>query len=219
MRHNISLPLGSLRDTPLLCLNGLTATYDDMNTPEASNNSKPEDSDTTHNYYFKQAYEMQERISKVLYSWPRSETQAEHLFDIIKSFSFIQTLRHEIKEGHGLSRETILDIIKKMKYIRVPQGKVIYRQGEASDNQMFIVYSGEVGLVLKERDLISEQNLQRLASYKRIMKLEGNPTYFKEFDPLTAGLIQSYVTSSRVNHKLRQDLMDKNLVPVPRGSE
>jgi hypothetical protein len=100
----------------------------------------------------------QEKLNKILKSRNRTDYEAKVLYEYIQDFLFFQTFNERNKDSH-FETGAFINLCKKMKYEKHPAGSAIFQEGDKSDNKMYIVYSGEICIVIKKLDFYARQNL------------------------------------------------------------
>jgi CRP-like cAMP-binding protein len=97
-----------------------------------------------------------QKLETALKSNTKSEFEARMLYDHIKDFLFFQTFNQRNKDSH-FEIQAFVNICKKMKYESYPAGTVIFKEGDQPNGKMYIVYEGEIAIVIKEQDFYERQ--------------------------------------------------------------
>ena len=63
--------------------------------------------------------------------------------------------------------ETVLQLCKNLEVERFKKGEAIFKQGDFSNEKMYIVFLGEVHVLVKTRDFITRKNLEKIEQEKQ----------------------------------------------------
>lgn len=111
----------------------------------------------------------QEHINYLLLKGERTDEEAKHLLKVIKTNAFFESF---LEINDNLEAQSLLAICKNIKYEKFPKGSVICQQGDKSNEKMYIVYSGELNVHIKDPDVFIHQNLQQKREERRKAALE-----------------------------------------------
>jgi len=95
-----------------------------------------------------------EMIMNILERKNRTDEEAWTLYEYIKDFKFF----NQVLSGHS-DPEDIIKVVKSLRYRKVKAGKPVFIEGEPSNGNMYVVFSGELLVMVKKLDVIALTNL------------------------------------------------------------
>jgi len=99
-------------------------------------------------------HDYKEMIRNILEKKNRTDEEAWTLYEQIKDFKFF----NQVLSGHA-DPDDILKVVKSLRYRKVKAGKPVFMEGEASNGNMYVVFSGELLVMVKKLDVIAQTNL------------------------------------------------------------
>jgi hypothetical protein len=108
---------------------------------------------------------LEERILKILQSETRTEDDCILLFSRLKKINFFETYLSD--EDGEVNREACVHCLKRIKYEKYDPGDVVVKQGDESNGRAYIIYSGEVSVIVQDYDIITKQNIKRKETLKQ----------------------------------------------------
>lgn len=99
-------------------------------------------------------HDYQEILKSILEKKSRTDEEAWTLYEHIKDFKFF----NQVLSGHA-DPEDIIKVVKSLRYRKVKAGKPVFVEGEASNGNMYVVFSGELLVMVKKLDVIAQTNL------------------------------------------------------------
>ena len=112
---------------------------------------------------------MRETVDSILKKNDRTDEEALILYDQIKDFKFFNQVLKDKNEP-----ESILTVVKSLKYRKIKAGRTVFVEGDASNGNIFVVFSGELLVMVKKLDSIAETNLAVARG-----KIDGTVPYFE----------------------------------------
>ena len=109
---------------------------------------------------------LDEQLNLILAKPERTPAEAKILYEAIKDFPIIKMIFSTPGEK-TFDMESILYLVRRMKLIKMVAGDIVYSQDEHSTGQMYVVYSGEIALCIKDPDHITTQNYERFESEQK----------------------------------------------------
>lgn len=107
----------------------------------------------------------EERVLKILKADHRNEEDALYLYHNMKMFSFFEAFF--TTEDGEVVKDWCLKCFQTMKYETYRAGEVIITQGDQSNGKAYIIYSGEVSVIMKDKDPMSQKNYSTEESSKK----------------------------------------------------
>ena len=101
-------------------------------------------------------YYDREKVNMILQKEHRTEEDARVLYKVIKNNSFFENF---LEMDGNLEAKAMLAICKQIKYEKIPAQTVVCEQGAPSNGKMYIVFSGDLNIHVKNPDHIIHQNL------------------------------------------------------------
>lgn len=92
-----------------------------------------------------------EKIQKIIEADHRTDYEGSLLFEEIKHFQFFETF-NERNVNNYFEKNAFIHICKKARYEKHPPGKVVFRQQDSSNGKLYIIFSGEVSIVVHGSD-------------------------------------------------------------------
>ena len=112
---------------------------------------------------------MRETIDSILKKNDRTDEETLILFDQIKDFKFFNQVLKDKNEP-----ESVLTVVKSLKYRKIKAGRTVFTEGDPSNGNVFVVFSGELLVMVKKLDSIAEANLAAAKG-----KIEAIVPYFE----------------------------------------
>jgi len=106
--------------------------------------------------FFDSVVAFKDRLKEVLVKSDRNDEEARILHSALKDYAFFKRFG---EDNDDLEAEGMVYLCKNLKYEFHPAGTVIFEQDDPSNGKMYICYSGQLSIVLKQNDVISQQNL------------------------------------------------------------
>lgn len=92
-----------------------------------------------------------EKLQKILEADHRTDYEGSLIFEEIKHFQFFETF-NERNVNNYFEKNAFIHICKKARYEKFPAGKVVFTQHDPSNGKLFLIYSGEVSIVVSGSD-------------------------------------------------------------------
>jgi len=99
-------------------------------------------------------HDYKEMIMNILEKKNRTDEEAWTLYEYIKDFKFF----NQVLSGHS-DPEDIIKVVKSLRYRKVKAGKPVFVEGDPSNGNMYVVFSGELLVMVKKLDVIALMNL------------------------------------------------------------
>ena len=109
----------------------------------------------------------QEQLTSIFLKHEKSKADVKLIYELIRDFHFMIMLCHPTEDRSDFDLEDVLELVRKMNYIKVETGSILYNQGDPSDGKLYVVFSGEVALVVKDHDHITAQNYERFENEQK----------------------------------------------------
>jgi len=109
---------------------------------------------------------LHDQLDHILTKPERSVNEARILYEAIKDFPIMNLLFTPPGE-RALDTESILYLIRHIKLMKIDAGHIVYNQDDASDGKLYIVYEGEIALVIKDPDHITTKNYERFENEQK----------------------------------------------------
>ena len=90
-----------------------------------------------------------QKLKRIIHANQKTEEEAKILYDHIKDFNFFETFNDRNEDSY-FDYEAFVRLCQAMRYEKHPAKKVIFKEGDPSNGKLYIVYSGEVSVVLKQ---------------------------------------------------------------------
>jgi len=103
---------------------------------------------------------LDEQLNLILAKPERTQAEANILYEAIKEFPIIKMIFNQQGEK-TFDMESILYLIRRIKLTKLAAGDIVYSQDDQSTGQLYVVYSGEIALCIKDPDHITTQNYER----------------------------------------------------------
>jgi hypothetical protein len=97
----------------------------------------------------------EEKLRQILLKTDRNDYEAQTLFNAVSKNAFFERF---LELDETLDSHAMVEICQKIKYERIPANSLVFRQGDASNGMMYIVYSGELHVHVRDIDVIVQQN-------------------------------------------------------------
>ena len=109
---------------------------------------------------------LHDQLDFILTKPERSLNEARILYEAIKDFPIMNLLFAPPGE-RALDTESILYLIQRIKLMKIDPGHIVYSQEDPSDGKLYIVYEGEIALVIKDPDHITTKNYERFENEQK----------------------------------------------------
>ena len=103
----------------------------------------------------------QEQLTAIFLKHEKSKADVKLIYELIRDFHFTTMLCQPTDDRSDCDLEDIMELIKHMSYTKIETGEILYNQGDLSDGKLYVVFSGEIALVVKDHDHITAQNYER----------------------------------------------------------
>ena len=97
-----------------------------------------------------------EKIRRIFQKDIRTDSEAYLILKEIKNTAFFDKF---LDMNDNLESKAMLEISKRIKYEKFPANSTIFRQGDASNGKLYIVYSGELNIHVQDPDIVFNQNM------------------------------------------------------------
>jgi len=126
-------------------------------------------------------HDYKEMIMNILEKKNRTDEEAWTLYEQIKEFKFF----NQVLSGHA-DPDDILKVVKSLRYRKVKAGKPVFMEGEASNGNMYVVFSGELLVMVKKLDVIAQTNLTagRKVAETKVTFIDLSTPVHQEGNPL-----------------------------------
>lgn len=99
-----------------------------------------------------------ERFRKILKTTDRDQKDLEFLYKQLQDMDFLSIFGEYSTESQ--ETESILHICKHLGFEQLEPGEVILREGDPSNGKFYLIFSGEVSIIVKKLDFVTQRNLE-----------------------------------------------------------
>lgn len=124
-----------------------------------------------------------DKLRRALESDNRTDYESRLLFEEIKNSQFFETF-NERNSATLFEKNAFIHLCKRLKYEKFPAKQVVFRQNDVSNGKLYLIYSGEVSIVIK-----SGESMANSAQPKSSAPLKTDPN--KQDEPKSAVLKQT----------------------------